>query len=193
MCIGVEKSPLFDDGEHPRWRVRECPEFLSPQPEEQILRAQQETGQHVARWIAEHQQTACMVNCCAEKPLVVRVTTHDSVEDDNIGRLDAFRIGCDVVKAPLGASFNAGIAYEPHRLLVVPRRQLEVQGVSRATLQQLDLHFTDSAADLEDRRALDPLSLEKGQDAPRRLASHLSRMRTHATTSTSAGRWSWST
>jgi hypothetical protein len=41
--------------------------------------------------------------------------------------------------------------------------------VRRATLQELDLHFADTAADLEDGRPLDPLLLEKSQHALRRL------------------------
>ena len=44
-----------------------------------------------------------MISRCAEKPLVVRVAAHDSVEYDDIGRLDPLWIGCDVVKAPLHA------------------------------------------------------------------------------------------
>jgi hypothetical protein len=38
----MRESPLLHDTEHPRRRVRECPEFLSLQPEEQVLRTQQE-------------------------------------------------------------------------------------------------------------------------------------------------------
>ena len=42
VSIGLDKSTLLDDREHPRGRVGECPKLLPLEPEEQILRTQQE-------------------------------------------------------------------------------------------------------------------------------------------------------
>jgi hypothetical protein len=39
VSVGAAESAFLDDGEHPRWRVCERPELLSPQHEEEILRA----------------------------------------------------------------------------------------------------------------------------------------------------------
>ena len=68
-----------------------------------------------------------MVGRCTEKVLVVRVATHDAIEDDHIGRFDTRWIFGDVVKAPRRAALDAGLADELHRLLLVTGRELEVQ------------------------------------------------------------------
>jgi hypothetical protein len=57
MRVGAVKSALLDGGEHMRGWVRECPEFHPAQPEEQILRTDQETRDGVSWRIAEHEQT----------------------------------------------------------------------------------------------------------------------------------------
>src|SRR4029453_13931963 len=67
----------------------------------------------------------------------------------------------------------AGLVEEPYRLLVIGGRELEVDGAGGAPLQELDLDLADSAADLEDGRALDPPLLEKRNHPPRRLVEPL--------------------
>ena len=68
-----------------------------------------------------------MVSRCTEKVLVVRVATHDAIEDDHIGRFYPRWIFGDVVKAPLRAALDARLAHEFHRLLLVTGREFEVQ------------------------------------------------------------------
>ena len=114
-----------------------------------------------------------MVGRGAQEPLVVRVAAHDSIEDDHIGGLHASWIHCDVVKQPLCAYFDARLAHEPHCLVVVAGRELEVRRARRATLQELDLHVADSAADFQDGRPLDAVLLEEREHSLRGLVDAL--------------------
>ena len=72
-----------------------------------------------------------------------------------------------------------------------------------APLQEFELHLTDSAADFENGRSLDPVLLEKGDHAPRRLVDaflavalgsslrHAGREELVAATGVTAARHSW--
>ena len=171
--VGTAESALLEDSEHPPRRVRERPELLSPQTEEQILRSYEETGDPVARRITEDEQSPRVFGRCSEKPLVVWVAADDAVQHDHVCRLDAFRIGCDVEETPLRMVLDPGLAEEPHRLLVIRRRELEVDGAGGASLQKFDLYFADSATDLEDGRALDSVLLEKRNHPSRRFVEPL--------------------
>ena len=171
--IHAAKPALLEHGEHLPRRVGKCPELFSPQPEKQILRGDQETRDEVARRIAEYEQTLGVVAGRAEKTLVVGVAADDAVQHDYVCRLDADRIGGDVVKTPLDSVVGAGLAEKPGRFLLIGRRELEVDRPAGAPLQELNLYLAHSATDFEDCRARDSVFLEKRNHPPRRLVDPL--------------------
>src|SRR5207253_8326637 len=81
-----------------------------------------------------------------EQPLVVRIAADDAVQDDEVGGLDRGRVGGDVVDPPLDLVLEPALAQQSRGFLVVPVRELEVEGVHCATLQPLDLDLADAAA-----------------------------------------------
>src|SRR6266550_1021675 len=117
----------------------------------------------------------------AQQALVIRIAADDPVQHDDVGWLDAVGLCRDVVEAPLCTVLECRLAQEPLRLLVIRRRELQVQAAGGTALQQLDLDLTDAAADLEDGCTLDPTQLEKLDHPPRRsIKSSLSIARRHA-------------
>ena len=109
----------------------------------------------------------------SEKPLIVRITADDPVEHDHIGRLDAVWICGDVEEPSLYSAFDPGFPEEPCRFPVVGRRHFEIDRTSGTSLQEFDLHFAESATNLENSRALNSTPFEKRNHPTRRLVDPL--------------------
>src|SRR5262245_8077816 len=148
----------------------ERPEFLSKQPEDQVLAGDGEPRDGVTGWVAEDEESSRVRGRGRQQPLVVGVAADDAVEHDHVGRVEAIAVDRDVVEPPLRSVLESGLAEELSGFLVVGRRELEVDGSGRAALEQLDLDLPDAAADLEHARTLDPALLEELDHAPGGLA-----------------------
>src|SRR5580765_3179557 len=160
----------------------ECPILLPEQLEDQVFRGHEKARQRVPRWIAEHEQPLGSFLRRSQQTLVVRVTADDSVQHDDVSCLYAVGLHRDVVEAPLRAVLERQLAQQSVRFFLIRRGELEVRGVRRTTLQELDLDLSHAAADLEHSRALDPVLFEELDHPSRRsIKSSLSVARRHAT------------
>src|SRR5690349_4592126 len=104
----------------------------------------------------------------AEQTFVVRVAADDTVQDDDVRRLDRPGLDGDVLQAPLRTPFEAALTQQLRSHDVVTRRELEVHRSRGAALEQLDLDLSDSAADLEHGRTFEAARLEERDHSPRR-------------------------
>jgi hypothetical protein len=77
------KAARFHDPEHRRRRVGERSEFSPQGAKYEVLRADEETRQGVARGEAEHDGSPRVVGGRAEQRAVVRVAADDAVEHDD--------------------------------------------------------------------------------------------------------------
>jgi hypothetical protein len=149
--------------------VSERPELPPQQPEEEVLRSDEQTGDRIAWRVAEDEQASSVLRRRSEQPLIVRIAADHAVQHDYVGWVDVRRIGGDVVEKSLRPLLEARFAQEPRCLLLIGRRELEVDGPRGAAFQQLDLDLANSAADFEYGRALDSALLKKLDHELRRL------------------------
>jgi hypothetical protein len=106
--VGGAESMLGECGKHGvRWVV-ERSESLSQDCEDGVLGSQDCASGRVVRRIAEHEEAVRMVGRRGKQAFVVRIAADDPVEHHHVGRLDAVRIGGDVVPAPFDAVLESG-------------------------------------------------------------------------------------
>ncbi|KAF2413241.1 hypothetical protein B1729_10820 [Microbacterium sp. B35-04] len=92
----------------------------------------------------------------AEQPLVVGVAADDTMQHDDVCRLDGLRGAGEVhPQGPRHASAQPRLVEEPRSFGLVRGRELDVGGVRRAPLERLELDVADPTTDLEQRRAVE--------------------------------------
>lgn len=103
-----------------------------------------------------------------QQPLVVRIAAHDSVQHYDVGRLDLVRFAGDVEEPAYHSVTETGSREQAARLALVAARDLQVRGQLGAAPEQLEVHLSDAATDLQDRRSLEAVGTQEVDDPPAR-------------------------
>jgi hypothetical protein len=169
VCHDGAEASLLEDREQRWWWVDEGSELLAEGTGEEVRAGDEQAREGIPPRVAEDHEPPRVLRRRCEQPSVVGVTADNAVEHDDIGGLDRVSVGGDVVEAPGHALLEPVLAEQAPPLLLVRRRKLEVEHAGGAALQQLEPDPAHTAADLENRRALDPAGVEEGDHSPRRL------------------------